>query len=113
MLKGRGPVFKSENKISIILSPIKIPYITRQKLLPTNIVVINFDGFDVKNFKTLAIIPFLFFSISKKTLLHEIKAISNYDNSIFYIHLKSVIFIFPNRSSKKEHKNRNDEEAKE
>ena len=60
----------------MIFSPINIPYITKQKLLPTNIAVINFEGFDVIYFRTLAIIPFLFFSISKKTLLQETKAIS-------------------------------------
>ena len=57
----------------MIFSPINIPYITKQKLLPTNIAVINFEGFDVIYFRTLAIIPFLFFSISKKTLLQETK----------------------------------------
>ena len=30
----------------MIFSPINIPYITKQKLLPTNIAVINFEGFD-------------------------------------------------------------------
>jgi hypothetical protein len=45
-------------------------------LLPTNIVAINLEGFSVILVRILDVKPSCFFSISRKILLEETKAIS-------------------------------------
>ena len=85
---------------SIILSPIKIPYITNEILFPSNIVAINLEGFFVTKFKNLAFIPVCFFSTSIKILLEDINAISipekKADNRIHIKIIRSdnIIFYF-------------------
>src|SRR5947207_16008029 len=71
--KNINPEFRIQ---SMSISPIKNPYTTKAILLPISMVAINFEGFSVSFAKILELKLSCIFSILRKTLLEETKAIS-------------------------------------